>query len=237
MAPVPIRITGLLCGGLLLLCAGPAQAAPFKVSIRVEAKSKTLVEERRVTVSEGEVVKDGDPAHACDGQAAIGALHQGTGGDWEGSWSEGMGYFVTAIADHKPRAPGYWEMWINRRQATAGICDAELEPGDDVLFFVQDCEYVPALERCRNPVLPLGVRVASTIRRGDVKPIRVVRYKPNGKAAPAAGARVFVNGERIGRTDEKGTIDIKGTDLGSAEVHAVKAGHVRSETERFRVVR
>ena len=235
---MPIRIIGLLCGAVLLLSAGLAQAAPpFDVSVRAEGKGRTLVTERTVTLSDAPVIKDGNPDHACPGQAAIGALQQGSGGNWEGSWSEGLGYFVTAIAGSKPKGSAYFELWINRRQSMQGICDATLEAGDDVLFFVQDCEYDPALEGCADPITPLGVRVPATITKGTVRNIKVVDHAPNGRATPEAGARVFVNGESIGRTDSDGTITVKGTDLGRAKVYAKKAGKVRSETDTFRVVK
>ena len=235
---MPIRPIGLLCGGLLLLSAGSAQAAaPFNVSVRAEGKAGTLIAERTVTLSDAPVIKDGNPDHACDGQAAIGALQQGSGGNWEGSWSEGLGYFVTSISGTAPKGSAYFELWVNRRQSMQGICDAKLEAGDDVLFFVQDCEYDPALERCADPITPLGVRVPARITKGTVRTVKVVDHAPNGKATPEAGARVFVNGESIGRTGKDGTISIKGTDLGKARVYAKKAGKVRSETDTFRVVR
>ena len=235
---MPIRLTGLLCGGVLLLSGGLAHAAaPFRVSVRAEAKSKTLIPERVVSLAEGPVIKDGDPSHACDGQAAIGALQQGSGGDWTGSWSEGLGYFVTAIAGTAPRGGAYFELWIDRKLSMQGICDAKLKSGDDVLFFVQDCEYDPKLEGCANPVTPLGVQVAKEMEKGSVRSIRVVDYAPNGKATAEKGAKVFVNGRSIGRTDGKGRIDVKATKLGKATVHATKAGKVRSETDTFRVVK
>lgn len=234
---MPIRFTGLLCGGALLLSGGLAQAAPFKVSVRAEAKFKTLITERTVTLSEGPVIKDGDPNHACDGQAAIGALQQGSGGDWAGSWSEGLGYFVTAIAGSAPKGAAYFELWINYRQSMQGICDAKLRAGDDVLFFVQDCEYDPDIQACADPITPLGVRVPRRIEKGAVRSIRIVDHAPNGKATAEPGAKVFVNGRKIGRTDKDGRIDVRATKLGKATVYATKAGKARSETDSFRVVK
>ena len=82
---MPTRLIGLLAGGLLLCTTGPALAAQaFDVKIRVEGKSKTLVKERKVTLADAPIIKDGNPDHSCSGQSALGALQQGTGGNWSG---------------------------------------------------------------------------------------------------------------------------------------------------------
>ena len=233
---MPIRLTGLLCGGLLALSAANAAAA-VDVSIRVEGKSSTLVKERTVTVSDGAINKDGNPEHTCTGETALGALHAGTGGDWTGEWFEGLGYSITSIKGNTPKSPGYFELWVNHQLSSTGFCDTVVREGDDVLVFVQDCEYDPALQGCKDPVTPLGVRVAKTIRRNQVRTIKVVDYAPTGKATAERGATVFVNGVRLGKTKADGTIKVKGTKLGFATIYAKKAGHARSETDRVRVVK
>jgi hypothetical protein len=233
-----IRLIGLLCGTALLMSAPAAFAADaFNVGIRVEGKARTLVKERTVTLADAPVNKDGNPEHSCNGQAAIGALNAGTGGNWDATWYEGLGYSADAIMGTKPAAPGYFELWVNHRFSTTGLCDHALKSGDDVLLFVQDCEYVPALEGCRSPVTPLGVRVAGSMRKGQVRTVRVVDYAASGKATPEPGATVFVNGEKLGKTDKKGEIKVKGTRTGTAAIYATDAGHARSETDRVRIVK
>ena len=235
---MPHRLTGLLCGGLLLLFATPSLAAgKFNVHVRVEGKSRTLVTERTVTLADAPIIKDGDPDHSCSGQAAIGALQAGTQGNWAGTWYEGLGYSADAIMGNKPKAPGYFELWVNHRFSTVGLCDATLKAGDDVLMFVQDCTYVPKLEGCRHPVTPLGLRVAKRLKRGRVRTVRVVDYAANGKATPERGATVYVNGRRLGRTDKRGKITVKGTKLGTAKLYATDKNHARSATESVRIVR
>lgn len=233
---MPTRLIGLLCGTALLMSAPATFAAdPFNASIRVEGKAKTLVKERTVTLADAPIIKDGNPEHSCSGQAAIGALQAGTGGDWSGTWFEGLGYTADVIRGVNP-SPAYFELWVNYKLSSTGLCDSALEAGDDVLMFVQDCEFDPALERCKSPVTPLGVRVAKTIKRGTVRTIKVVDYAPSGKTTPERGAAVFVNGNKLGLTNRFGEIKVKGTKLGVATVYAKDKGHVRSETERVRVV-
>jgi predicted RNA-binding protein with TRAM domain len=232
-----IRFTGLLCGTALLMSAPAAFAAdPFNVSIRVEGKAKTLVKERTVTLADAPVIKDGNPDHACNGQAAIGALNAGTGGDWSGTWYEGLGYTADVIKSTNP-APAYFELWVNHKLSSTGLCDSALKAGDDVLMFVQDCEYVPALEGCKAPVTPLGVRVAKTIKRGTVRTVKIVDYAADGKATAERGATVFVNGKKLGKTNKAGQIKVKGTKTGTATIYATKAGHARSETDAVRIVK
>lgn len=234
---MPTRLISLLCGGAVALSAAPALAAdPFNVSIRVEAKARTLVKERTVTLADAPVVKDGNPEHSCNGQRAIGALQQGTGGNWDGQWFEGLGYSASEIMGHTPRTPGYFELWINNRFSTLGLCDAELEAGDDVLMFVQDCEFDADLGRCQNPVTPLGVRVSRRIPKGEVRTVKVVDHSQKGRATPEPGATVFVNGKVLGKTNREGKIKVRGSKLGIATVYAKKKNKARSETDRIRVV-
>jgi hypothetical protein len=211
-------------------------AGPFDVSIRVEGKAKTLVKERKVTLADAPIIKDGNPEHSCSGQAAIGALQAGSGGNWTGTWYEGLGYTADAIAGSNP-SPAYFELWVNHKLSSTGLCDSAMKAGDDVLMFVQDCEYVPALEGCKSPVTPLGVRVADTIKKGTVRTVKVVDYAAGGKATAERGATVFVNGKRLGKTNKKGQIKVKGTKTGTATIYAKKDGHARSETDTVRIVK
>lgn len=235
-----IRLIGLLCGGLLLVSASTAAAAdPFKVSIRVEGKSRTLVSQRTVTLADAPITNknDPDPAHSCNGQTALGALHAGTGGDWGGKFYEGQGFFVDTIKGEKPAGNDFFELWVNHRVASVGFCDAKLRAGDDVLVLRQACVYDPKTKQCPPEVRPLGVRVAKRIHKGHVATVRIVSYTPAGKSAPAKSATVYVNGRRLGRTDKSGEIKVKGTRTGVATIYAKEKGHARSETARVRIVK
>ena len=88
-----------------------------------------------VTTTRTKVVKDGDATHVCSGTSAAGALEQATGGNWTGTWFGGLGYAVDAIDGVKPagRFSAYWTLWINGKSSMTGICDTELQAGDEVL--------------------------------------------------------------------------------------------------------
>src|SRR5205807_5915238 len=67
----------------------PASAAT--VTVRVEGDTTTLVPLTSVTTGPGQIVKDGNQAHSCNAENAIGALELATGGDWNGTWFNGLG--------------------------------------------------------------------------------------------------------------------------------------------------
>lgn len=236
---MPIRITGLLCGGLLLLSTSVASAAgPIKATFRAEGAKKTLVAQRSVTLADATSSKDGDPSHSCGLQTAYGALNAGTGGNWAGSWSEGLGYFVQSIAGEKPSGNAYFELWINHRLSQAGICDAKLKAGDSVLFYVQDCTFDPAINACKDPITPLGISAPSKLKKGKRAYVRVVDYAASGKASPEKGATVYANGRKLEKkTDGRGRVRIEGTKTGNVAVYATKPGKARSETDTIRVRR
>jgi hypothetical protein len=233
---MPTRLIALLAGSLLLGTAVPALAADaFDVKIRVEGKNKTLVNERKVTLADAPVIKDGNPDHSCSGQSALGALQQGTGGHWSGSYSEGLGYFVSAIRGEKPAGNDFFELWINHKASSVGFCDAALSAGQNVLIFRQTCVFNPDTQKCPPEVTPLGLRVPTLIKRGKVRTLTVLDYSAKGKATPEPGATVFFNGKREFKTDKHGQVRFKAKTTGIARVSAAKKGHVRSEVVSVRV--
>src|SRR3954469_20210400 len=116
VAHMQLRLAGLLSGGVLFLSA-PAFAAgpPVNVHFRAEGARSTLVSQRTVTLADAPIVKDGDPAHSCPGQTALGALQAGTQGDWKGAWSEGLGYFVDEIKGERHSGSSSFSLWVDHK--------------------------------------------------------------------------------------------------------------------------
>jgi Bacterial Ig-like domain len=182
------RTISVVAGALVAasLLAPVAQAAePAEVTVRVEAPARTLVS-TTLTTTTAKVVKDGNPAHACPGTSAAGALDQATGGDWSGTWFDGLGYAVDAIGGVSAPADfsSYWTLWVNGRSSTTGICGTELETGDEVLEFL--CTTTADFSSCEN--LPLALRVVNV--RGGQAAVKVVLLKGDGTSTPVAGATV-----------------------------------------------
>jgi hypothetical protein len=189
---MPRRIIGSVVGALAAasLAAPVAQAGtPAKVDVRVEAPGRTIVS-TTVTTTHRQVVKDGDPAHACSGTSAAGALELATDGDWTGTWFGSLGYAVDSFDGVKGAADfsSYWTLWVNGRSSTTGVCDTELEAGDEVLEFL--CEVTADFSSCTN--LPLALRAGTVRLQRDQAVVRVevVRLAGDGTEAPVAGATV-----------------------------------------------
>jgi len=238
---MPIHRIRALCAGFLLVCAASASAAgPINVHVRVEGAHKTLVTERTVTLADAPLTpKDGNPAHTCSTQTGAGALQQGSGGDWGGTWNDSFGdYLVDTIKGEKhPGSPDYWAFWVDNKQADAGVCQTQLKAGDSVLFFVDRCVYDATTQGCKNkPYLPLAVMAPATARVGHHFTLRVVEYSAKGKASPVGGATVVVNGHALSKkTDSDGHLVVSGTKAGEVTILAHKAGLVVSAPVRLRV--
>lgn len=236
---MPIRLTGLLCGGLLLILSATAAAGPINANIRVEGAKKTLVADKPVTLAAAPLVKDGDPAHSCPGQSAAGALEQGTGGAWSGTYYESFSdYLVDTIKGEKhPGSPDSWTLWVNHRASQTGVCSTVVRPGDHVLFYVARCVYDNATQACKNkPVLPLGVSVPATTRVGKSFMVKVVEYSTTGKAKPEAGATVYAKGRALRKhTNARGLLRVTATHAGGVSFQARKANRVRTEIVRTQI--
>jgi hypothetical protein len=241
VAQLKIRIAGLLCGGLLLLSvAGVAVAAPLKVGIRIEGASKTLVSQRTVTLANAPIVKDGKPSHSCPGQSALGAIQAGTKGDWNGPWSASLGdYFVNTIRGEKHTGSAFYSLWVNHKLSSTGVCETKMHSGDQVLLFVDRCQFDKAKQACKTkPITPLGLRVTHRVRRGSRFTLTVVRYTNGGRAVAVAGARIWANGRLLkGGTGAHGHFVVRATQLGVVSFYARHTGNAKSEIEKTRIVK
>lgn len=203
------------------LAHGATPGRPAQVTVRVEGPTRTLAS-ATVTTSRRAVIKDGNPAHSCTGTSAAGALEQATGGNWSGTWFDGLGYAIDEIAG--VRAPAdfsaYWMLWVNGRPSMTGICDTELQAGDEVLTFL--CRSNADFSGCTN--LPLALRAVRV--RGAVATVEVVRLIGDGTSKPAVGATVS-GGEHPVRTGADGRARVTLVTAQSA-LRATREGDVPS---------
>src|SRR3954464_10207090 len=242
VAHMQLRLAGVLIGAALFLSAPAsalAAAAPINVHFRAEGSRSTLVSQRTVTLADAAIVKDGDPAHSCPGQSALGALQAGAGGDWQGSWSEGLGYFVNEIKGERHSGSSFFSLWVNHKLSSAGLCGANLKPGGDVLLFVDRCVFDQAKNACKNKsITPLGIRAPRTARRGTILTVTVVRYTNAGRTKPVAGAAVYANGKRLkSGTNARGRLRLRATKVGRVSFYATRPGNTKSEVDTTRIRR
>jgi hypothetical protein len=224
---------------VLLSVAGVAAAAPLKVGIRIEGSSKTLVSQRTVTLAKAPIVKDGNSAHSCPGQSALGAIQAGTNGDWGGKWSGDLGYFVSVIRGEKHTGSAFYSLWVNHKLSSTGACQTKMHAGDQVLLFVDRCQFDKAKQACETkPVTPLGLRVTHRVRRGSQFTLTVVRYTSGGRAIAVPGAHIYANGRRLkGVTGSRGRFVVRATHAGVVSFYARHTGNAKSEVEKTRIVK
>jgi hypothetical protein len=224
------RILGSFAGVLALASAlapiataSPATAGtPATVSVRAESLTNELVA-TTLTTTRKAVVKDGDAQHGCSGTSAAGALQRATGGRWSATWFSGLGYAVSAIDGVTPAGTDYWTLWVNGTASQTGLCDTQLQRGDDVLLFV--CHDAAAPDyACKNR--PLALVAPKHVRAGRRAAVRVVTLKDDGSALPAAGATVRGAGAPV-TTDAAGIARVV-LPAGQSALAATRSGDVRS---------
>jgi hypothetical protein len=195
----PLRLSlALLAALVCLLLGAPAALAgtPATVTVRVLGQAsnyEALTPLTQVTTTTVPVTKDGG---SCSGTSAAGALELATGGDWEGTWSAKYSdYEVTSIDKlsfpFEENAPAnyYWSFWLNDTYEEVGICEAELEAGDQVLF-VPSC-YGTSCPPAATHLLGIEAPAAAEVG----KPVTVtVNAYPAAGGAPSPAAGVTVQG-------------------------------------------
>lgn len=228
------RLLGLLVGGLLFLAPAAAALAgsPADVTVRVEGKSATLLPSTLVHTTTTPVQRHG---HSCSGTSAIGALDTATHGQWEDYDPYYFnGYFVDGILGetYDPTTNSdYWAFWMNNKQSSVGVCDAELQTGDQILFFVARCDVGPPPDyACTNPpVLPLGLTAPSTVDTGVPFNVTVVEYATDGTSTPEAGATVSGGGTSA-TTDANGVATLTLSQSGATTLRATNTNRAPSDS-------
>lgn len=224
----------LLFGGLALTVPGTVLAAPADVRLRIEGKTTTLLPRTALRTDTRTINKDGVLSHDCTGTSVAGALEIGVAGDWNGSFFSGLGYTVERIRGESHAFPDndFFELWLNNRSSSLGICGVELQDGDDVLLLVARCEVGPPPDfLCENaPVLPLALAAPAKVSPGVPFGVTVVEYAADGTSSPAAGASVG-GGAAPAISNAAGVATVTLAAGGPAALQATKSGRVRSATE------
>jgi hypothetical protein len=217
----PAGLAGLV---LALLLAAPAAAqAPANVTVRAEGLSSTVLPRTAVTTTTAPVSKA--PGQECTGTSALGALDRATAGDWAGTWFAGSGYFVDRVHGESADPNGtFWNFWLNYEPQMVGLCGAELQPGDEVLLYIdcfQGCAPRVPLRLSRVPVTAVpGARVALLVETFN-----------GSSPVPAPGATVSVGGRNF-TTAGNGIAEVTFEEPGPVSVRATKADAVPSATEQ-----
>jgi hypothetical protein len=221
-------VVALACALLasLLLVPCVMAAGPATVTVRVEGSAVTLLPPTQVTTTTEPVVKDGNPSHSCPGTSALGALQLATGGNWEGPWESSFAqYEISSIEgeSHPFSGGAFWEMWVNHVSSEVGACEAQLETGEEVLFFPECFGECPAAPN------PLGVQAPALAEVGKPVTVIVTSYaNPSGAPSPAGDATVMYDGTDA-LTDSSGHATLTFSKPGRTEVKVTAPGSIRTE--------
>ena len=131
----------------VLAAAIPATAGAVKVNVRVEGKTRTIIE-RNVDTFAHEVTADGTGPHKCDGtnggaSATPGPTVTGAFDDaakkagvvWEGSWNQSFeDFLINKVGPDAATSSQFWGTVLNFEDTSAGGCQVQVKEGDQVLI-------------------------------------------------------------------------------------------------------
>jgi hypothetical protein len=225
----------LACAGItlsLVAVANASEGAPATVTVRVEGPSSTLLPPTTVTTTAMPVIKDGNAEHSCPGTTAAGALQLATGGSWNGTWFSGFGYSVETIEglSYPFTQPFFWSFWLDGKPASVGVCGAQLNAGDSILFF-PEC-FSETVGECPPAPNPLAIDGPPTTEEKAPVTFAVISY-PNAGGSPGAakGATVQDPQEHTSAiTDAGGHASLTFATPGVHTVQVSAPESVRSET-------
>lgn len=208
-------------------------AGPATVTVRVEGAAQTLVPPTTVTTTATPVVKNGNSEDTCPGSSAAGALNLATSGNWNGTWFTGLGYSVETIEGESHLfeagvpANYFWSFWFNNKASTVGVCQAELNSGDSILFFPECFSESGACPPTPNP---LAIVAPASVAAGSPFTVEVTSYaNATGSASPAVGATVSGEGTSA-TTDSTGHATLSFSKPGFLTLRASATNSVRTET-------
>jgi hypothetical protein len=227
------RVVLALCAACLILAAfaPTVLAAEPPVTVRVEGLTETRLLPTQVTLTGAPVVKDGNPEHSCPGSSAVAALQLATAGNWSGPWNSKYNQYElftiegeTHVFEPEAKANYFWSFWLNEKEAEVGACEAEVKPGDRVLF-VLGCYG----EACPEPApTPLGIEAPSTANVGEPVSVTVKRFSRTGVATEVAGATITGAGAAV-TTDSHGHATLAFTRSGASTLQVSAPESIRTE--------
>ena len=229
-AHTALTFTLVLLSSFAALVQPALAAGPATVTVRVEGLNETKLVPTQVTTTSVPVIKDGNPAHSCSGTSAAGALQGATGGNWNGPWFEGLGYSVETIEGESHAfesgspANYFWSFWLDEKESSVGLCEAQLQSGDRVLLF-------PACFGSACPPAPDPLAIEAPASAGVDEPVKVTvsRYGPTGGGTPAAEATLTGAAGSL-KTDASGQAIVTFSHTGQVTLRAEARESVRTET-------
>ena len=218
-----------------LACAAPATstAAPTKVNVRIEGKTKTIFEGKVTTDTHEVDGSDGSGPHKCDGTnggagttagpTATGAMDDATkiaGLTWSGKYDASFDDFiVNQIAADAGTDKAFWGVAVAGKSLQVGGCQRVVTSGEEVLWAYDSFE--KALLHASGP---------KKVRAGKVLSVKVV---DTDKAdAPVKGAAI--GGKK---TNSKGIAKLRFKTKGTKRLKATATNAIRSNQLTIKVLK
>ena len=187
--------------------------------MRVEGKNKTLLAQTAPLSGLATLSRGG---HSCTANTGAAALQAATHGSWGGTWSSQYKDFeITKIkgeTDSYSATKSYWEVFVDDKPASTGVCNLKLKGSDEILF--------AAVGNSEKPGSPIAIKAITPATSETAGQVVAVAYSSKGKAAPLAGATVTVGGKNVGKTNAKGIVNFEHA---SGTVVVSKTGYIRDE--------
>lgn len=219
-----------------LACAAPAAAgaAPTKVTVRVEGKTKTIFEGSVKTDAHLVDGGDGSGGHKCDGTnggagtvsgpTATGALDDAVklaGLTWAGSYDSSFeDFIVNQIGADAATSSQFWGVAVNGKSLEVGGCQRIVSKGEEVLWAYD-------LFSKKHVLRATG---GSKVRAGKAYKVRVTDTQNDG--AIVAGA--LIGGKK---TNSKGIATLHFKSKGTKRLKATEAESVRSNQITVKVLK
>ena len=130
-----VALLGAIVMALAASSAALAAGSGPAVTWQIKTLTKTLLKPTTVHGEEGWITKGGTPKGKCSGASAAGALDRATHGKWTGKYFSSLSDIeVTSILGVKPTGSEFWELFVNGKAASTGVCQIKLHAGQKLLF-------------------------------------------------------------------------------------------------------
>lgn len=222
---------GVLAALAIMLACAPAAAASITVNVRIEGLHHTVFD-RNIKTAPHMITKDATGSHPCNGlnnganskpgptvHSALDDASKVGGFTWAATWSTTFDdFFVTRIGPDTGTNVSFWAEAVNFKDTTAGGCQVELKPGDQVLFY---------FVKSTSPKYLLKLSGPHTAQLGEQIRVHVVDGQ-TGK--PVQGASV-----RGQKSNAHGYVKLRFDHTGLVELRATMPGALRSNFVGVRV--
>jgi hypothetical protein len=129
-------VAGGLLALVLVLAFSASAFADTPVSIRIEARTGTVVPSSTISLGTTPVTPDAaHPDETCPGNSVIGALDTATHGAWKGTWSDSNGWSIDSVTGIDGTSGKRWVVYLDEAYLNTPPCQKTLNNGDRLIIY------------------------------------------------------------------------------------------------------